>query len=243
MDYIKVISSLGAGDIKNVIRDPFLKWMIPAPFIMALAFRFLIPEASTLAAPWIALAEYYPLLLSAVVMFIPLMYGIVVGFMLLDERDEDTLTALKVTPMSPRKYLIYRVTTPVIVSIVTTLLAYPLVGLLDIGLASLAVITALASLSAPFIALIFVAFARNKVEGFAIQKMLGGVFMIPMVAYFVPMNWQLAFGVFPTYWALKAFWVACEGGSGLWIYVLAGIMIHLAYIGLLMKRFDTVMHR
>jgi len=243
MDYVKVIRSLGAADVKNVIRDPFLKWMIPAPFLMAIAFRFLIPEITTMAAPWIALEAYYPLLLSTIVVFIPLMYGIVVGFMLLDERDENTLTALKVTPMSPRKYLLYRVTTPVIVSIVTTMLAYPLVGLVDIGVASLAVVSALASMSAPFIALIFAAFARNKVEGFAIQKMLGGVFMIPLVAYFIPSNWQLLFGVFPTYWPLKAFWVACEGGSGVWIYVLAGILVHMVFIGLLMKRFDTVMHQ
>jgi fluoroquinolone transport system permease protein len=210
---------------------------------MALAFRFLLPEASRILASWIALEPYYPLLVSTMVVFIPMMYGIVVGFMLLDERDENTLTALKVTPMSPRKYLLYRVTVPIVVSIVTTLLAYPLVGLIDVDLASLVVVTALASLSAPFIALIFAAFARNKVEGFAIQKMLGGVFMIPLVAYFTPMNWQLAFGVFPTYWTLKAFWIACEGGSGLWICVLAGILVHLAFIGLLMKRFDTVMHQ
>ncbi|HMK48001.1 MAG TPA: ABC transporter [Methanocella sp.] len=243
MDYLKVIRSLGAGDIKNVARDPFLKWMIPAPFAMALAFRFLIPEASTLATPWVELKSYYPLLLSAVVTFVPLMYGIVVGFMLLDERDENTLTALKVTPMSPKKYLLYRITTPVVVSIITTLLAYPLVGLLDVGLASLIAIIALSSLSAPFIALIFAAFARNKVEGFAIQKMLGSVLMIPLVAWFIPMNWQLLFGTFPTYWPLKAFWVATTGEPGVWAYVLAGGLVHLAFIWVLIKRFDTVMHQ
>jgi fluoroquinolone transport system permease protein len=243
MDYVKVIRSLGINDVKNIIRDPFLKWMIPAPFLMAIAFRFLIPELTTLVAPWIALEEYYPLLLSMVVVFVPLMYGIVVGFMLLDERDENTLTALKVTPMSIRRYLLYRVTAPIIVSIVTTLLAYPLVGLMDLDLTSLVAVTILASMSAPFIALIFVAFARNKVEGFAIQKMLGGVFMIPMVAYFIHSDWQLLFGIFPTYWPLKAFWVACEGGPNLIVYVLVGVLVHLAFIGVLLKRFDMVMHR
>jgi len=243
MDYLKVVRSLGVSDVKNVIRDPFLKWVVPAPFLMAIAFRFLIPEMTVLAEPWVALNDYYPLLLSMMVVFVPLMYGIVVGFMLLDERDEDTLTALKVTPMSLGKYLLYRITTPIIVSIVTTMLAYPLIGLIDVGLVSLVAVTVLASMSAPFIALIFAAFARNKVEGMAIQKMLGGVFMIPMVAYFIHSNWQLLFGIFPTYWTLKAFWIACEGGQGFWLYVLAGVLVHLAFIGLLMKRFDMVMHR
>jgi fluoroquinolone transport system permease protein len=243
MDYLKVARSLSIADVKNVIRDPFLKWMIPAPFAIAIAFRLLIPQVAVIAEPWIELEAYYPLLLSVIVLFVPLMYGIVVGFMLLDERDQDTLTAMKVTPMSPGRYLVYRMSTPVLVSIVITLLAYPLIGLLPVELLSLAVISALASMTAPFIALIFVAFARNKVEGMAIQKMLGGVFMIPMVAYFIHSDWQLIFGVFPTYWTLKAYWIACEGGQGFWPYVAAGVLVHLVFIGLLMRRFDAVMHR
>ncbi len=243
MDYLKAVRSLGVSDVKNVIRDPFLKWVIPAPFLMAIAFRLLIPGVTVVAEPWIALENYYPLLLSTMVLFVPLMYGIVVGFMLLDERDQDTLTALKVTPMSLGKYLLYRIATPIVVSIVTTLLSYPLIGLMDVDLVPLIAVIILASLSAPFTALIFVAFARNKVEGMAIQKMLGGVFMIPMVAYFIHSNWQLLFGIFPTYWTLKAFWVACEGGEGFWLYVIAGVLVHIAFIGLLLKRFDAVMHR
>lgn len=243
MDYLKAVRSLSAADVKNVIRDPFLKWVIPAPFLMAIAFRLLIPGITAVAEPWVALSDYYPLLLSMIVIFVPLLYGIVVGFMLLDERDEDTLTALKVTPMSMGKYLAYRMTTPVIISVVTTLLAYPLIGLVNIDPVLLVAITFLASLSAPFIALIFAAFARNKVEGMAIQKMLGGVFMIPVLAYFIPSWWQLLFGVFPTYWTLKAFWIACEGGQGFWPYIIAGLLVHLVFIGLLLKRFDIVMHR
>ncbi len=243
MDYLKAVRSLGVGDVKNVIRDPFLKWIIPAPFLMAVAFRFLIPGVADVAAPWLTLSDYYPLLLSMFVLFVPEMYGIVAGFMLLDERDQDTLTALKVTPMSLGKYLLYRMSTPVIISIVTTLLAYPLIGLIDVDPVLLIVAVALSSLTAPFIALIFTAFARNKVEGMAIQKMLGSFFMIPMVAYFIPSGWQLVFGVFPTYWTLKAFWIACEGGQGFWPYVLAGILAHAVFIALLLKRFDTVMHR
>jgi fluoroquinolone transport system permease protein len=237
-----VVRSLGVNDIKNVIRDPFLKWMIPAPFLMAIAYRLLIPALMPLAAPWIALEEYYPLLLSTLILFIPLLYGVVVGFMLLDERDENTLTALKVTPMSLERYLVYRFTAPIAVSIITTLLAYPLVGLVPIDLATLVPITILASLTAPFIGLIFAAFAQNKVEGFAIQKMLGGLFMIPLVAYFIPSGWQIIFGICPTYWVLKAFWVSCEGGQGFWLYIVAGVIVHLAFIGLLFRRFNKVMH-
>jgi len=243
MDYIKAVRSLGVGDVKNVIRDPFLKWMIPAPFLIAILYRLLIPALTAFAAPWIALEAYYPLLLSTLILFIPLLYGVVVGFMLLDERDEGTLTVMKITPMSLDKYMAYRFMAPVAVSIVTTLLAYPLAGLMPVSLTMLIATTVLASLTAPFIALIFAAFARNKVEGFAIQKMLGGLFMIPMVAYFIPSGWQLLFGIFPTYWTLKAFWVACEGGPGFWPYVIAGILVHIVFIGLLMKRFDKIMHQ
>ena len=38
----------------------------------------------------------------------PMMFGIVIGFLLLDECDDNTLMALQVTPLSLNNYLLYR---------------------------------------------------------------------------------------------------------------------------------------
>ena len=51
--------------------------------------------------------------------FLPLMVagmvGTVVGFLLLDQRDDQTMTALLVTPLSLGDYLRYRMTLPMLV--------------------------------------------------------------------------------------------------------------------------------
>jgi fluoroquinolone transport system permease protein len=79
-------------------------------------------------------------------------------------------------------------------------------------------------------------FAANKVEGLALMKVLSIFMLGPLAAYFVGSSWQLLFGLLPTYWPAKAFWVAGEGGN-FWPYVLAGLAYALLLISLLLRRF------
>jgi fluoroquinolone transport system permease protein len=56
----------------------------------------------------------------------PGMVGMVIGFLLLDERDARTLTALRTTPLSMRRYLGYRVALPLLLGSMSTLIGFPL---------------------------------------------------------------------------------------------------------------------
>ncbi|MCD1293884.1 ABC transporter [Methanocella sp. CWC-04] len=243
MNYIKIIRSFGLGDLLNVVRDPLLKWMIAMPFMIAILLRFLVPELTAWAAPMIDLVPYYPMIMAIVVVFVPAMYGVCIGFLLLDERDEGMLTALKVTPVSLSSYLVYRITAPMLLSFVSTLIAYPLAGLTGIDPLILIVVALVASFEAPFFALVLACFAENKVQGFAIQKMMGSLLMIPMIAYLLDPKWEFVFYIIPTFWPVKAFWVGTINGPNFWLYVLGAIVFHLILIGLLLKRFDKVMHK
>lgn len=243
MDYLKIVRSFGLNDLLNVVRDPLLKWMIAMPFLMAIAVRFLVPEIAAWAMPMIDLVPYYPMIMALVVVFVPILYGVCIGFLLLDERDEGMLTALKVTPVSMSNYLAYRVTAPMMLSFVSTLIAYPIAGLTGIDPVTLIVVALISSLGAPLFALVFAGFAENKVQGFAIQKMLGSVMMIPMVAYLIDPKWEFIFYLFPTFWPIRAFWEGSAGGPNFWLYVLGAVIIHAVLIALLFKRFDKVMHK
>lgn len=243
MNYLKLIRSFGSGDLLNVIRDPLLKWMILMPFVIALAFRYVIPALATWAAPMFDFVPYYPMLMGLLVVMIPMLYGVCIGFLLLDERDEGMLSALKVTPVSMAKYLAYRLTAPVIVSFVTTLIAYPIAGLAGIDLTTLVVVALVSALEAPLFALVFGVFAENKVQGFAIQKMLGTVMAIPLIAYLLDPKWEFVFYVVPTFWPVRAFWEGSSGGVNFWLYVLGAIIVHTVLIGVLLKLFDRKMHR
>jgi fluoroquinolone transport system permease protein len=242
MSYVKILRSFGLSDVLNVVRDPLLRWMVIMPFIMAIILRLLIPELTKWAAPFVDIVPFYPMIMALIIVFVPLMYGVCIGFLLLDERDEGMLTALKVTPVSMASYLSYRTMVPMMLSIVSTLIAYPIVGLTGIDPLVLVIITIVSSFEAPLFALIFANFAENKVQGFAIQKMLGGIMTIPILAYLIDPKWEMIFWIFPTYWPVKAFWEGTIGGPNFWLYVLAGIVIQFIIIFVLLRRFNKIIH-
>lgn len=242
MRALGVLRALGPIDAANVRRDPLLRWMLILPLFFALMFRWV----AGLASPWLAdrfgvdMVSYHPLLASFIVLLAPMVYGVVVGFLLLDQRDDGTLTALRVTPLTPRAYLAYRIAIPMALGVGITPVALWLSGFSGVGVeAQLAAGVAAAPL-APAFALFLAAFARNKVQGFALMKAAGVINWPPVIAWFVGSGWQLAFGLCPTYWAAKFYWELEAGGEGAWVHALVGIAFVALLIALLQRRFERV---
>ena len=244
--YVRVLKALGPIDLRNIWRDTLLLWMALMPFVFALLFRYLIPwvRESLLAQFGFDLAPYYVLLMSyAFVVGIPVLFGVVIGFLLLDERDDHTLTALQVTPMSLNNYLAYRVSLPMLVSAVLTVVTYPIAGMLPLPILAITAIAIVAAPLAPIFALVLAAFAQNKVQGFAVMKGLGGILMIPLVAYFVDSGWQWIFGLIPTFWPLKLYWITEAGQPGVLFVCSMGLVVQFGLLWLLARRFNIIMHR
>lgn len=240
MNLLKIYRSVGPVDLKNVRRDDLLAWVMAAPLVIALLLRFGVPPlAAWLQAGWaFDLRPYYGLLMSFFVLMAPSMVGMVIGFLLLDERDDRTLTALSVTPMPLGGYLLYRITLPLMLGFVITLAGYPLAGLAPLPIGHLVFIALVAALNGPVTALFLAAFAENKVSGFALVKVLNTINMLPVAAYFVDMPWQIAAGVVPAYWPMKMLWQAV-GGQRYLLYGIAGAAVSTAVVGLLLRRFTA----
>ena len=233
-------AALGLNDLKSIRREPLLLYMLVIPPVMVLVLRLVLPRATTYLSENLGfdLLPYYPMLLSFFfVLQIPLLFGVLVGLLVLDERDDNTLTALRVTPISMRGYALYRGTGAVLLSFVYVLLALLLSGFVSPSLAFAVVAVALlAGLMAAVFALTVATFASNKVEGLALTKGLSVFMLGPLAAYFVPTDWQLFFGLLPTYWPAKTFWVAGEGGN-IWPYALAGLIYSVLLLPSLLRRF------
>jgi ABC-type Na+ efflux pump permease subunit len=61
------------------------------------------------------------------------------------------------------------------------------------------------------------------------------VFTVPVIPFFIlDSPWQLAFGVIPAYWPVRAFWSAFDGGS-YWPYVVVGLLYNAALVGALLR--------
>jgi fluoroquinolone transport system permease protein len=239
-------ASLGAIDARNVARDPLLRWLaVLMPLVGALV-RVTVPAANAALRERFGfdLAPYYPLIVS----FLPLvaagLAGTVVGFLLLDQRDDQTLTALLVTPLGLRDYLRYRVVVLATLSLPMCWVTVWLAGLRETTLAQLAVSSLVAAPLAPLYAFFLGSFAENKVQGFALSKAVGIVFVPCVAAYFVAGPWQYAFGLVPQFWPLKVFWLfdAGAGGSAL-AHAALGLGWQAVVLAWLARRFARVIRR
>ncbi|MDX1578285.1 MAG: hypothetical protein R3266_07360 [Gemmatimonadota bacterium] len=242
MTALTALRALGPIDILSVRRDPLLRWMLVLPLLFGLLFRWV----ASLASPWllarfgVQLADYHPLLGGALALITPMLYGVVVGFLLLDQRDDGTLTALRVTPLTANGYLAYRIAIPTALAIAMTPLVLELGGFTDAGLGSRLLTGVAAAPLAPAFALFLGAFAKNKVQGFALMKAAGVINWPPIIAWFVALPWQLAFGLCPTYGPVKVYWELEAGSSAVWIYLLANLIYLTLLIAWLARRFERL---
>ncbi len=225
-------------------RDSLLRWMVFVPFFYAMVLRWLVPIIRDALADQFDLAAYYPLLVSYILVSVPpLLFGMIAGFLLLDERDDDTLTAIRVTPMPLPGYLFYRVLIPLILSFITTVMVIPLAGLTLQSPTQLIIIALHAAIEAPIMGLALVCFAENKIQGFAILKIMGNILLIPLGAFFLHGPWQYVAGIFPNFWPAKAFWIATGDSGSFLACTFIGVLYHIILGWYFLKRFRTALQR
>lgn len=242
---LKMIRALGTGDALSLSRDTLMRGMVVLPLALAAGARWLFPAA---LAPIGALlhvdlqALYAQFMIYVLLLLAPAICGMVVGFMLLDQRDDHTLAALQVTPLPLPLYLGYRLAAPMLVSFAMTLIALPLAGLLPLTWLQVVLLAIAATPFAPVVALLLGAYAANKVQGFALQKALGVLLLAPFIGALLPMPWQLISGLLPTYWPAALLWSFAAGANEAWFLLPAGLIYQSALVLGLLRRFNRITH-
>ena len=226
------------ADLRNWIRDPMLAIAAVGPFALAVVMRFGTPVVAEMAAPLFVLDPYYPVITGSMVAFGPAIYGFVVGMFVLEDRDQGMLAAFRTSPLSGRRYLLYRGTTAYILSAVATLPALAVIGLVPVSPAVLVGSVAVGALSGPIIALGFGTVASNTIEGIALSKFINLLVLGPVVVIaIVPEPLQFAAGVLPTYWPVKTI-VASVAGEPWWLgYLGGGLITHVLGVAVLERWF------
>lgn len=239
MDTLRALGRLGPLDLRNLGRDPLLRWMALLPLLVALPARIVLPPVLSRAGEALAvdLSAYYPVLLGyALVLLAPVMSGVVVGFLLLDQRDDGTLAALRVTPLPLDGYLAYRLVAPMLLSVAMTPVVLPLAGVAVLGPGEMLLAGLAAAPVAPLAALALPAFAENKVQGLALMKASSVVLIAPIATLFAPDAVKLALAVLPTYWPGQVYWTLLRGGGGAWLYLLGSYAVNALLTVLLLRR-------
>jgi hypothetical protein len=203
--------------VRTLLRDRFLTFMALLPFAIALIYRFGVPAIDTALARVIdpavfRLSTYYPLISAFLLGLTGMFAGGITGFSLLEDRDEGVLTALAVTPLGRGGYLTARLLFPALFAVVGSALVVPLAGLHRPEPAAFALAVVAAAPLAPVSALLVVALAADKVEGLAVWKLLGFLFLGPAVLL-LPASAQPVGWPFASYWVARAY-LAGGGAPG-----------------------------
>jgi fluoroquinolone transport system permease protein len=238
---VRAVAAFGRNDIRGTYRDPLLWMIVAAPVLWTTGVAIFTPMFTEMLSERydFDLVPYYPLVLTAFLLLTSIIItGAIAAFLVLDEMDAGTMTALRVTPVPLSTFFVYRAATVMVVTTVYVIGTLSFSGILEPGLVpALIPIGLLSGLTAVVCLLLIVVVANNKIQGIAMVRALGMLMAgLPALPWFIDSAWNLAFGVLPPYWAAKAFFVASEYGTW-WPYVVVGAVYNLAVAWPLFRRF------
>jgi len=235
------------NDARLVARDKMLVTMALFVVVIGVATRYALPalDASFAASgvmPRPGSSMRFSDTFPAFVVFLAVWQGanipgIVCGFLMLDEKEDETLRAMRVTPLPFASYTGYRVALAGGAAFLCTVYLSLVIGLCGLPLGQLVVIAACAALTAPLAVLLYATYAANKIQGLAFTKFAGIAGLLILIGFFVPEPWQWALGLFPPFLTAKAYWMALAGESLWWGPLVVSAAAQLALLRVLIPRF------
>lgn len=217
-------------ELKKWSRDSLLAFFLVYPLIFAAAARWLVPLIETRSIP---LTPYYYIMLGALALFTPLIFGAVAAFSILEDRDDNILLAIKVAPLSLGFFLGLKLLLVFLLSFLSSVFIIYFSDLAHVPLATVISVSLVGAGSAPLTALLINTLASNKVEGFAAVKGLGIMIILPVIALFFFDKKEFLFSFVPGFWPAKAMATAILPGHTFQMSYSAYLLIGLVYVALL----------
>lgn len=219
------------NDLKHLSREPIVLLISFAPLLISVVFKLLL----TLLVPFLQqywtfdIAPFYPYILSFIWILSTSMLGIVVGFMMLDDKDGKIVQMISVTPLGRSGYLKNRLSFIVITTLIATIFSYYLLNIYEVSLWLLLLASTLLSMIGMTMCLVFFAIADDKVKGMTYAKGLN-IFMVFAFADLLDDGWiRIVSACFPTYWISKIIRYPNE----VWMIVV-GIVVTSLWFGLML---------
>lgn len=209
-------------EAKTIIRDPINLYMCLFPIIILALSVFVFPMIfeSIDLMQGIMLKMTMLLLLLIILAFGSFFLAAMATFLLLEHKDEHTLNTIAVTPVGVLGYLKFKMVYIYMMSFIGNIVVlwgikllagdkYVIMGVSlfdNINMFHIISFSIVNGLFIPALGLLQSAFAKNKVEGFALIKGTGILALIPalMVLETFQGGLQYVLGIFPNFWAIRA---------------------------------------
>jgi len=237
------ILKLAVNDLRNIIRDRMFVFLFFAyPVMLVLISRIIVHMIAPRIGDQFELVNNFSVLFMFFTIAIPMIYSFLAAFLILDERDEHLLTVLRVMPISRNSYLIYRMFFLSLFAFIVLLLFPPLSGLVNFTSSTYIAyipVAILFTLFTPFSALLVASFAQNKVQAFAIFKIGGTVFMLPVFVFLLNLdNLKYIFSPIPNFWSFMSLDSVLQNGTLDIVHLGIGFAFHIALIAALFYIFN-----
>lgn len=220
------------GERRSLVRDPMSLFLTFIPFLIFFMVKFGLPVLSDLLKPWIDLYLYKDFIMLMVFLMTPILLGMVLGLLLIDERDLDVLTYIAVTPFSLNGYLMLKSITGTVISFLFNILIALLLRVeFDLKLFLTLI---MASMLVPYFALAIFVFSKNKVEALTKGKLMSFTIFGTIIPYFTTSKLVYILAFLPTYWIERLFFAESIYDAAL--SFLIGIIINLLTIKSFMIR-------
>jgi fluoroquinolone transport system permease protein len=226
------------ADIKFIFRDPMLLMACLAPLILIILLKFIFPLISELitSKTGFNLDPYYSVVAITMVSVIPMLFGMVYAFILLDESDAHILQVISVTPAGRKNFLLMRIIVPsVLTSILVLVTAFITGSVPTEGWLRTIFISVLMGFQTVFVFLFIGGIAGNKVEGLALAK-LYGIFLVTVpLGLLLHHPWNYLNFFSPLYWISWA-WV-CQNPFESLLYGVIAMVITSGSVWWLFRHF------
>jgi fluoroquinolone transport system permease protein len=217
-----------SSEVKKWTRDPFMVFMLVYPLLFAFVGRYLIPYIAEVSD--FMLEAYSDIVLVALLLFCPAIYGAVVGFSILDDRDDNIITAVQVTPLDVNRFLSVRLIMATVMTFATALFIIWFTGLVSMSAAQAVTVSLLIGFGTPIVGFLINSLSSNKVEGFAIMKGFGIVSLFPLMSLFFFDLKELLFAFAPGFWPAKMIGIIFRGEGLHYLSYNTYLMVGAAYI-------------
>lgn len=232
-----MIGTVIKAELKNVVRDKMYAFFALYPIILGTLGYFLIPYIDERVEANSIVPEIIVMFLILITGYI---FGALIAFTLLDDKDDLVLMSLKITPISVKYYVIVKLIISYIFAFVATLVLILVTNFLPgASFWIVLLISIIGALQAPGVALIVNSFSSNKVEGFVVMKLSGLILIIPVVAFFIQ-TWKEVFLVFaPGFWSARLIQMELipqfDTNFTFIVYFILGVIYNLALLYFLLK--------
>lgn len=191
---ISMILDLIYNDMKYIKKDPMYIIGCIIPLILGLVYKFIISNINMLS-------DYLFVFQYLFISIIPMMVAMVLGFRVLDEKDERILYVYAVSPLKLSGYINFRIVQCSVLSFIQ-LIILSLFGITTKYNFALTIVIAV--LLAPCLFLIISLIGKNKIQGMTILKLIGTIIVLPGLQVIGKNKWDFIFKFIPTDFILKS---------------------------------------